>query len=291
MKNLLFSVCLGVLALGTVVGEAEAKRLGGGNSIGMQRQAAPAHSANVAKPAAPPAAAPAAAPVAPPKRSWLGPLAGLAAGIGIAALLSHFGMGEAVGNFLMIALLAFAVIFVVRWFLRRNQPPVAEQPMQYAGVGGPGMAPPPDYSAASAAPAVTSASELAPVSAPRIPADFDSEGFLRIAKVNFIRLQASNDAGNLDDIREFTSSEMFAEIKLDIDARKGQSQRTDVVTLDAELLEVVSEGHLHIASVRFHGMLREDSNTAAAPFDEVWTLSKAINGNTGWVLSGITQLG
>jgi predicted lipid-binding transport protein (Tim44 family) len=45
---------------------------------------------------------------AAPKRNWMGPLAGLAAGLGIAALMSHLGMGEAMGNFLMLALLAVA---------------------------------------------------------------------------------------------------------------------------------------------------------------------------------------
>ena len=56
----------------------------------------------------------AAAGAAPAKRSWMGPIAGLAAGLGLAALMSHLGMGEAFANFLMMALLAVALFFVIR---------------------------------------------------------------------------------------------------------------------------------------------------------------------------------
>ena len=92
----------------------------------------PPKSATAPAQQAAPAAAPAAAAQAAGKRSWLGPIAGLAAGIGLAALLSHFGMGEGVANFLMLALLAFAAFMVVRWFLNRNKPAM-QRPMQYAG--------------------------------------------------------------------------------------------------------------------------------------------------------------
>ena len=123
-----------------------------------------------------------------------------------------------------------------------------------------------------------------------VPADFDSDGFLRIAKLNFIRLQAANDAGNLEDIREFVSPELFAEIRMQFEERAKAPQQTDVVTLNAQLLEVVTEGTRHIASVRFSGMIREEAGAAAAPFDEVWNLSKAVEGGKGWVVAGIQQL-
>ena len=101
------------LAAAVVIGftlnvtDAEAaKRLGGGGSSGMQRQATPpAKNTQQAAPSQQPAA-PAAAPAAQPKRSWLGPIAGLAAGLGLAALASHLGFGEGLANFMMIALLA-----------------------------------------------------------------------------------------------------------------------------------------------------------------------------------------
>ncbi|HQC86680.1 MAG TPA: Tim44 domain-containing protein, partial [Rhodoferax sp.] len=85
MKRLLSLLTL-VFAVGlsSVAMEAEAaKRMGSGKSMGTQRQAAP----DKAPPAATPAATPAAgAAAAAPSRSWMGPVAGLAAGLGIAAL-------------------------------------------------------------------------------------------------------------------------------------------------------------------------------------------------------------
>ena len=285
MKKILMAVCTVIVALGLSVGDAEAARLGGGRSLGMQRQSIaprPTAPAQQAAPAAP--RAPTAAPTTP-KRNWMGPLAGLAAGLGIGALLSHFGMGEGMAIIRMMALLAMAVVFVVKLLFARKTPaPSPDSGMQYAGAG---YTPPAQPQPASA-PQFGAAT--APTAAANIPAGFDSEGFLRNAKVNFVRLQAANDAKNLDDIREFVSPEMYAEIKLAIDERGNAPQQTDVVTLDAQLLEVVTEGNRHVASVHFSGMIRESAGAAATPFDEVWNLAKPVSGNTGWVVAGIQQL-
>jgi predicted lipid-binding transport protein (Tim44 family) len=285
MKRLLLAVFVSVMALGLSVGSAEAARMGGGKSVGMQRQSvAPRPATPAATPAAP--TAPAAAPAAAPKRNWMGPLAGLAAGLGIAALLSHFGMGEGMANMLMIALLVMAAVFVFKLlFRKKTSEPLASEPMQYAGAGSPAMVPPvQDFPRSGSV-----ASADVPV-ARRIPDGFDSEGFLRVAKLNFVRLQASNDARNIDDIREFVSPELFAEIRMQIDERGAAPQQTDIVTLNAELLEVTTESGRHIASVHFSGMIREVAGAAAAPFDEVWNLSKPADGSKGWVIAGIQQL-
>ena len=115
MKNLFFAAAIVVAStLAVAPSVSDAKRFGGGSSSGMQRSMP---NSTPAKPAAPQQAAPAAAPTgaaapAAAKRSWMGPIAGLAAGLGIAALMSHLGLGEAFGNFLMLALLA--VVAAVR---------------------------------------------------------------------------------------------------------------------------------------------------------------------------------
>ena len=287
MKKLFLAVFVSIMALGLSLGDAEAARLGGGRSVGMQRQSVAPTPARQATPA-PTTPAPAAAPAAAPKRNWLGPLAGLAAGLGIAALLSHFGMGEGMGTILMIGLLVMAAFFVFKLLFRRNPTAVPDvEPMQYAGPGGSVMAPPAQsepYSGSAA-----SASATAP-SAPSVPEGFDTEAFLRVAKLNFVRLQAANDAKNLDDIREFVSPEMYAEIKMQIDERGPAAQQTDIVTLNSELLEVTTEANRHIASVRFSGMIREEIGAAAAPFSELWHLTKPVDGSRGWAIAGIQQL-
>ena len=284
MKKLLLVFCAAILALGLSIDSAEAARLGGGRSFGMQRQSIAPRPAPTrqAAPIAP--TAPVGVPAATPKRNWMGMVGGLAAGLGIAALLSHFGMGEGMSNILMIALLAMAAVFVFKLLFRRTTPPV--QPAGYPE--------PLRYSAADDIPAATP-SNVVPIGAAtpgsaNVPADFDSEGFLRIAKLNFVRLQAANDAKNLEDIRDFVSPELYAEIKLQMDERGNVAQRTDVVTLNAELLEVTTEGSRHIASVHFSGMIREVADAAAAPFNEVWNLSKPTDGSKGWNIVGIQQV-
>jgi predicted lipid-binding transport protein (Tim44 family) len=271
------------------VPEADAKRLGGGRNSGMQRDNGSFMKRDAA-PQAPAKPQPGAAPQTPQKRSWMGPIAGLAAGLGLAALASHLGFGEELANFLMLALLAMAAIFLVRWFMRRNQPAV-QRPMQYAGAGNAGNANPnAGFQATEVMPGSVSDSFAQPANAATLPAGFDVEGFTRQAKINFLRMQAANDARNLDDIREFTSPEMFAEIKLDIDERKGATQTTEVTELNAEVVDAVEENNRYLVSVRFHGMLKEDAEAPAA-FDEVWHLTKPASGKGGWVVAGIQQNG
>jgi predicted lipid-binding transport protein (Tim44 family) len=287
MKHLAIAAFAAVIGFGMMIQDAEAKRLGGGRTSGfsrdssiMKRDAMPAKPATPSQAASPSSANPSAAAQPKPGMSrWLGPLAGLAAGIGLAALLSHLGLGEGMADMMMIMLLVMAGIFVVRWLMRRNQP---EPAVQYAGAGRtPARFEPAAFEAAT--PVAGSAAASA------VPADFDSEGFLRQAKLNFVRMQAANDRGDMDDIRQFTSPEMFAEIQLDYQERGRQTQQTDVIELNADLLDVTTEATRHLASVRFHGQLREQTNGPLESFREVWHLAKPADGSRGWAVVGIQQ--
>lgn len=289
MKKFVLALFVAVVGIGMSVQDVEAKRLGGGGSIGMSRSTAPVQKAAPA-PGTPASAAPAPTPAAPaaaptaaaPKPAgasrWLGPIAGLAAGIGLAALLSHFGLGEGVANFLMILLLVMAAVFVFKLLFRKSQP--SRDATAYAGMGG--------------QPAPARFESLTPVAGTssagaEVPPGFDSEGFLRQAKLNFIRLQAANDAGNLDDLKQFLAPEVFAEVQMQYEERGKTKQGTDVQQLDADILEVVTEGGQHIASVRFHGLIREDAGPAQ-PFAEIWHLTKPMDGSSGWRVAGIQQI-
>jgi len=283
MKKLFLVFCTAILALGLSIDSAEAARFGGGRSFGMQRQSISPRPAPMrqAAPVAP--AAPVGVPAATPKRNWMGMVGGLAAGLGIAALLSHFGMGEGLSNVVMIALLAMAAVFVFKLLFRRAAPPVQAagypESMRYSGADDASVAAP---LAAAATGAVSSTVN--------VPAGFDTNAFLRIAKLNFVRLQAANDTKDLGDIREFVSPELYAEVKLQMDERGNVPQQTDVVTLNAELLDVTTEANRHIASVHFSGMIRETTGAAAEPFNEVWNLSKPIDDSKGWIIAGIQQV-
>lgn len=302
MKMLSLMAIALAMALTFVSADADAaRRFGGGKSSGMQRQATtPPAAAPAPTPSSPSSAAAAtkapatagAPPTAAPKRSWMGPLAGLAAGLGLAALASHFGFGEQLGSMMMIGLAVMAVMVLVGFIMRRR---AVTQPSEMAGAGGlqyaaagvertfdkPKVLDFPMAGASSGGGAVTPAGN--------IPADFDVAGFVRNAKVHFIRLQAANDAGNLDDIREFTTPEMFAEAKINIGERAAGSQETDVVNINAEVIEVAEEAARYVVSVRFTGLLREEKNGPVEPIDEIWHLVKPREGKGGWLLAGIQQ--
>jgi predicted lipid-binding transport protein (Tim44 family) len=284
MKHLL-SISIAVfLALGLMLQDADAARLGGGRSFGAQRSSvAPSRSLQQTPPSqAAPATTPtpAGAPQAAGNR-WLGPVAGLAAGLGLGYLFGHGGLGGMMGSLLLIALVGFAVVFIMR--LSR---PKTEGNMQYAGMGKePVSAPPP-----SLAPGMGAEPAFGGQPQPNIPAGFDTEGFLRQAKLNFVKLQAVHDSGKLGELREFTTDAMFESVKQDLLEHGGIAQQTDVVTLNADLLEALTEGDTHWASVRFSGMIRETPEAQPEAFQEIWNLAKPTSGASGWVLAGIQQM-
>jgi predicted lipid-binding transport protein (Tim44 family) len=261
MSKWVLGLCAVLAGVATTVSDADAKRLGGGRSVGTQRNVSP-----------PPAVKPSqaqpqqAAPTQPGSR-WGALLGGLALGGLIAWALSGTGLSV----ILLLALLAIAVVLA----LRRRGVATAQESVQFAGVGQERIALP-----ASGAGSVAAA----------VPAGFDTAGFLRAAKLNFVKLQLANDAGKLDEIREFTTSELFDELRRDVLARPAEEQQTDVVSVNADLLELASEKDSHWASVRFSGMVREMPAGAPVGFEEIWNLVKPADGSSGWLLAGIQQM-
>ena len=309
MKTLWLAL-VAVLAATTIgLADAEAKRLGGGKSFGkqapsntLQRDAAPAAPSAApggasAAPAAPRPASPAAAAAPKPGNRWLAPIAGLAAGLGLAALASWMGFGEELASIMMIAIFAVLALVVIRMIMARRaapqQRPAYAGGYAYTGLGQEAAVPVPPPVASGGASRVQPVDAVrAPqaVAAGRVPEDFDVDGFVRNAKVYFVRLQAAFDAGDTDDLREFTSPEMFAELKLEIDERNGAPNQTDVLSLEGRLLGVEADGGDQMASVRFSGQLREQPGAQPEAFDEVWNFARPLAGNGGWVLAGIQQL-
>jgi len=288
MKRWLFALFAAVLTASVVIEDAEARRLGGGRPIGAQRQAVPD------KPATPPAAqqaAPAtnpaaAAPARKPMSPWLGALAGLAAGLGLAYLF-----GEQLGAILMGILLAVAAVAVIglvaRALLRpRTQSAAAPPGMQYATFGRETVAAPPPSQATGGVAEPSFRGQFTP----KIPEGFNRDAFVREAKKSFLALQEANDRGNVESIRELVTDEMFEHLKRDIVERGAARQETDVVTLNAELLEVVTESGMHWASIRFTGLIREEAGAAPQNFAEIWNLQKPEAGGAGWMLAGIQQV-
>ena len=324
MKKTLALMAIVFAVGGMTVGiDAEAKRLGSGKSAGMQKQ-------NVAPPATPGAPANAGAPsqVAPagagagaaaaaaaPKRSWMGPLAGLAAGLGIAALMSHFGMGGALGNIMMMLLVGVVVMVAIGFFMRKR---AAAQADSLAGAGGvgplggmpnrqePQMAAYRQLDTANAPQStggsligsrvgggsgagVDAAGTAAATPTGKIPAGFDTAGFERTARDQFMSLQAANDAKDLDRLRDYLTPQMFEVVRGEIAERGDATQATQVFGLNAQVLDVAEEPDQYVVSVRFTGSVREQPNATPEDLNEVWHLTKARNGFGGWMIAGIQQ--
>lgn len=342
-----FAACaLAALLVGALaVPDADARRLGGKRSFGQQsgnvynreaparqQDAPPARQADAGQksPDAAPGAAPAGA--AAGGNRWLGPVAGLAAGLGLAALFSHMGFGAGLagvlGNVLLVGLLAFGAMLLWRMFRGGGRPAyagagTARQPVTVQHPANAGDAPATWREASPVADAASAAGSVparAPVSSPAavsgpvsvtgeplaplpgdaasssratwtVPADFDVPGFVRQAKVEFVRLQAAWDAGDLEDIRSFTTPQMFAEIRMDLADRGDARNVTEVVEVEAELLGIEMRERDALASVRFHGSIRESEGAPAEAFEEVWNLVKPLSGRSGWLLAGIQQTG
>jgi predicted lipid-binding transport protein (Tim44 family) len=278
MKTFLAAI-ITFLGFSLVAVDADARRFGGGKNLGMQRsappqkQAAPAQQQQQQQQAAP---AQQPQPTGPSK--WLGPLAGLALGAGLAALFLNNGMAGLLAGMLLIGLIAAALFFLGRALLGR-QP---QRPLQYAGMPGSEPAPPAVLPGAAAPHSVAATTGAA-------PAGLDQAEFLRHAKLNFVRLQEAHDSKDLSAMRDFLAPDVYRSIEADIQSSWGVAQKTEVLALEAELVEVTQDAGSHIVSVRFSGSIREAADREPEPFTETWHLEKPVSGRGGWIVAGIQQ--
>ena len=295
-KSISIAIIAAAIALGGAA-SVEAKKFGGGKSVGAQRSAptsSPAASPTSAVPAAAATAAPAAAAAAAPKTGmakWAGPLAGIAAGLGLGYLFSQMGGGAA--SMLMMVLLAGLVIgglfFAVRMFMRKQNPGMATPggSVNPSPFGAPQQRADPTAFAGTGAMGGAAAPVLAAATSSGIPADFDKAGFEANAKSQFIALQAANDKGDLDAVRDFATDEFYNQIAKDVVG--GNKDATHVDDLHAELTGIETERGQYWASVQFTGKMREDGMVMASDFRETWNLTKPVDGSKGWLLAGIQQ--
>ena len=278
MKTLL-TVLITFIGLSIVAVDADARRFGGGKNLGMQRSAPAQKQAAPAQQQQPQQqqAAPAQQPQPTGASKWLGPLAGLALGAGLAALFLNNGMAGLLAGMLLIGAIAAALFFLGRALLGRQ----SQRPLEYAGM--PGSATPP-VSFPGAAP-----HSVAATTGAAAPAGLDDAEFLRHAKLNFMRLQEAHDSKDLSALRDFLAPDVYRSIEADLQSSWGVAQKTEVLALEAELVEVTQESGSHIVSVRFSGSIREGAEREPEPFSETWHLEKPVSGRGGWIVAGIQQ--
>lgn len=307
----------GILTLTTafVATDANAKRLGGGQSVGKQssnvtkREAAPAQPAQAtpATPAAQPAAA-------APKKPWGAMLGGLAAGLGLAWLAHSLGFGEGLAQFLMIALIGLAVMVVVGLVLRKVRGGrQAASPYALQGAGGAPSVPQynpshvgndasarpwerqtTQFDGSASAGSMIGSALSGSQSSWGVPADFDVDGFLGAARANFVSLQGAWDRSDIAALRAMMTDDMLAQIQAQLAEREshtgGAANLTEVVSLDAKLLGIEELDDVFMASVEFSGLIREDLSSGPSPFREVWNMTKPRHRSGGWLVAGVQAL-
>ena len=341
MKRNFWAVMLVCAAIGLTALDADARRMGGGKSMGRQsnnvtqREANPpaaptnpgasqnAASNSAARPGTPAAAA-------APKRPWGAMLGGIAAGLGLAWLANALGLGAGFANMLLILLVALAGFAAWRYFSARSRQSKVGQAgngglaFQGAGAGAAARVPTP-YSPnnvgndASARPferaaqfdgsaggnqgggahsalggtGVSIGSALSGAQGWGVPSGFDTEGFLKAAKRNFVTLQDAWDRADISALQSMMTDGMVKELQAQLAEREaasgGQPNKTEVVMLDAQLLGIEELPDAYLASVEFSGMIREDDSAGPSPFREVWNMSKPLNGG-GWLVAGVQAL-
>ncbi len=252
-----------LLSFGLFVNEASAKRFGGGRSFGVQRSQSSLYSSqknqynnafnkNTTQ----------------GKSKWGGILGGLLLGSLLGSLFMGNGFASGMMSWLLLAAAAF---FIINWLRRRAQP-IAQT----------AQSTPFQNSAFNPFQQFTNTANTGTTSAN----DFASDEFIRQAKVSFIRLQAAYDQKNLDDLQSFTLPEVYAEIKMQLDERGNELNQTEVIRLDAQLLDVEKQAQSTIASVRFTGTLKE--NNQSESLDEIWHFRQMAK-DQPWLVGGIQQ--
>lgn len=265
MNKVLLGLFIAIITFGLMVADADARRFGGGKSFGHSRSFSN-QSASRTQPAAAPAST---------GNKWLGPLAGLAAGGLLASLFMGHGLGSGIMSWILIAGLAFLAWRLISRF-RTPVRPMNNAAFQQAETG----------RVISDVPFSSTLHDTS--SAHSIPSGFDEAGFLRQAKTTFIRLQAAYDNKDLTDIREFTAPEVFAEVQMQIQERSDAPNQTDVISINAELVDLDNQSNSMIASVRFSGLIREQQGAEPENIREIWHFAKD-KFSPKWLVTGIQQ--
>lgn len=273
---------------------AEAKRLGGGFSLGKSFSSPKKSTAPTQQQKSTTDQTKQTATTSPTKRSGMGGLmGGLLAGGLFGALL--FG-GAFEGIQFMDLLLIAAVIFIIYKIMSMRK---TQQSHSYAGHNGHQAQ---QYEIHPHNQARTAEPEPAPEFKPmpsfssgwgetaevQLPEWFNKEAFLEGAREHFMKLQEAWDACDWESIKGYTSDELFQLLQQER-AKLPEQQSTEVVSVMAELINFIDNQDEVIVSINFYGWLKEDSDETTE-FNETWHLSRDMKvENADWFIIGIQQ--
>jgi len=270
---------------------ADARRFGGGFSFGSHhRSFSPSHSKRTPHATSRPANSRTAAGNARPRSGWMGAIAGLAMGGLLGAML--FG-GAFNGINMMDILLIGAIGLGLLWWFRRKAEAVATQQGVFAGTNPMGS----NHNYANNNPQMESTTETMHAEDTARP-NIDTNQFLDASRTIFVRMQTAWDQQDLDDIRRFCLPEVVFHVEKELEALQGKRNVTEVVTLEAELLDSWMESGKELAAVAFTAMMKEETLSADGAqleqsnerVQEIWTFNHdSHSSDPTWFVAGISQ--
>jgi len=308
-SGFLLSVLIAFTLLTAGAGEAYAARMGGGKSFGSR----PSYSTPYSRPSASPTQQPGYQPSMASQQNQAaraamgnrGGMMGMLGGLALGGLLGAMFFGGAFEGINLMDILLFAgVAFLLFKLFAARRPTGAGQPAtggpayrqadedygqtyQRSATGNPGR---PGFNT-DVLPnrAGVTAAGFKP-SAAAWPADFDAAGFLKGAKAAYTHLQQAWDQGDLAELRGLCTDQVFAELQTQIRQRTGEN-RTELLKVEAEILEVGDVGGDREATVLFDVVLRESAGEPPTPVREVWHFIRSrTSKQPTWFLDGIQQL-
>lgn len=291
---------LAIMVMGVQV--AEAKRFGAGKSFGFSKQIAPKQFKK-SQPATKPATAGTTAKQgAKPSGAsrFLGPLAGLAAGGLLAAML----FGDGFEGLQMMDLLLFALIAMgIMMFLKRRRaasagayangsyqrtaeaqmPQTSPETQQRESVEAT-----PSYDSAAGGLIGSAVSDDAN-NLLVAPAWFDEAAFIDGAKGHFIAVQKAWDQQDVSELESYCSPELYAALQAEMADVVPGKNHTEVEELNAETASMSIDGDYFVVSVRFSGFIKENVGDDAHAFSEIWHIRRLAEGKGNWQIAGIQQ--
>ncbi len=304
-----FTLFFGLFSVSQAV---EAKRFGGGKSFGFQKKVAPKNHNQAKQSKAPEQGQKPLAGQAKPASGaskWLGPLAGLAAGGLLAAMIFGDGFeGIQIMDILLFALIAFILFKLFAGRARQTgahqnanashqayepSPQQADhvEPVQQRQSTQPSYDPTAQSGSIFGADLKEGIGQGLSEDAQffkEVPDWFDSEQFVEGAKQHFINLQKAWDNVNLAEIESYCTPELYQAIERELVGVQPGDNETRVDSLDAEIAAMAVDGEFFIVSIRFSGFIEEDAHGAHA-FNEVWHIRRLANDQGNWMVAGIQQ--
>ncbi len=110
----------------------------------------------------------------------------------------------------------------------------------------------------------------------------------------FIEMQRAWDSADITRLRAMLTPDMahlLGERLLERESQGASAQDTEIIVLEARLLNQEQTDTQRIASVEFSGMVRESPTQAPTPFRELWDMIQPRHADAArWLVAGVQSL-